>query len=277
MYYSLLLINNNIDLKQMETIQTVDLNAVAQSTPPPKRRGRPKGSGKKKTADAIDLDAEEKEMKQLREQLLQYADHNEDVVTKTVNDKLARLVNNMSIDELRARVRQGKKINSSRLDSVVGENLIWLANQSVGNLLDCVEELNESTEHDKLLQETVTSYFSLNVLDYVPMEIKMSGLYAAHVLKATYEAQKRATPVKQNKTNLPKPLPEMPVKKQESPITITPVAPPSSPVDTGVGINPPTPEPIKLNKRDIEASIGPMKEVRDRLIKFQADLSGFEM
>jgi hypothetical protein len=168
-------------------ITPVDLNVLKEDLPAPKKkRGRPK----KSAADPVQsIDDEEKEKKELREKLMQYADHNEDIVMRPVNDKVAKLVNEMSLDELRARCRQGKKICSGRMDNVVGNQVIELCNMSVGQILDCLEELQESTRNDELLHEVTTEYLSLHLLDMVPEEIKILGIYSSHVLTAYRNAQ----------------------------------------------------------------------------------------
>ena len=187
----------------MSEIKPVDLSSLP--TPPKRGRGRPKGSTKKKKQEqpeeqksswnpfANEISKEEKEAqerKDLEEKLLNMSDHNPDVVLKPVNNKIASTVREMDIEELRARVRMGRKIHSAKLDNHVGGQVIFLANETVGRFLDCVEELHKSTENDRLLQETTTEFLSLKILDWVPMELKLAGLYSSHVIKSYYEAVK---------------------------------------------------------------------------------------
>lgn len=243
----------------MSEINQVDLSAMQEKLPVKKGRGRPKGSGKKAVGKSapIDLDSEEREMKELKEKLLQFADHNPAVVEKPINDRIAKLVDNMSIDELRARCRQGKKICSGRMDSVVGEQLIYLANQTCGTLLECVDELQASTEKDKLLHETTTEYFSLHLLDFVPEEVKIMGIYSSHVLKAYYQAQMKA-PVAQQK----------PVVKLPEPVVLNADAEPF--VITKK--EEPKPDLIKLSRKDTQVVIPAVQETRDKLIRMREDL-----
>lgn len=247
----------------MSEITQVDLISIQETMPKKKGRGRPKGStGSKKTKVSevpLDIDAEEREMKELREKLMQYSDRNPDIVMKPVNDKISRLVNDMSIDELRARCRQGKKICSGRMDSVVGQQLIYISNQACGALLDCVEELQESTENDQLLHEVTTEYFSLHLLDHIPDELKITGIYASHLCKAYYEAQSK-NPVKPKK-----PTVEI---IQES--VQEPIAPVQEPVQETP--EPETREPFKLSKKDTQVSIPAVQEVRDKLIVMREQL-----
>lgn len=184
-------------------IKPVDLSSLP--TPPKRGRGRPKGSTKKKKQEqpeeqgsswnpfSSEISKEEKEAqerKELEEKLLNFADHNPDVVLKPINNKIASTVREMDIEELRARVRMGRKLSSSKLDNHVGGQCIFLANETVGRFLDCVEELHKSTENDRLLQETTTEFLSMRILDYVPTELKLAGLYSSHVIKSYYEAVK---------------------------------------------------------------------------------------
>lgn len=183
-------------------IKPVDLTTME---PPKRRRGRPAGSkGKKKKQEEPSAptsswnpfggedpeEAEKRERKELEEKLLNFADANPDVVLKPINNKINSTVKEMDIEELRARVRMGRKISTSKLDNCVGGQVIFLANETVGRMLNCVKELHESTENDRLLQECTTEYLSMHLLDYIPIELKISGIYASHVIKSYYEAVK---------------------------------------------------------------------------------------
>eukprot|EP00916_Digyalum_oweni_P004735 GHVL01008381.1.p1 GENE.GHVL01008381.1~~GHVL01008381.1.p1 ORF type:complete len:238 (-),score=30.38 GHVL01008381.1:331-1044(-) len=234
-------------------ITPVDLEQLKQTVPAPvkKRRGRPK-----KTATVADpvgaVEDEEMEMKKLKEQLLNYADHNPDVVMKPVNDKIAKLVNEMSIDELRARCRQGKKINAGRMDNVVGQQIIQLSNMAVGQMLDCLDELDESTRDDKLLNEVTTEYMSLHLLDFIPEEIKIAGIYSSHVLSAYREKQRKQ----------PKTVKKLPVIEMNVDVP--------SEVSEVVEVK----EEVKLAKKDVDNYIPRVQEVRDKLIRFRGELDG---
>lgn len=230
-------------------ITPIDLTQLKDNMPEQKKkRGRPaKKSTKSATDPVVSMESEEQEMRRLREQLLNYADHNPDIVERPVNNKLAKLVNEMSLDELRARCRQGKKINSSRMDSVVGKQVIQLCNLAVGQLLDCLEELQESTSKDKLLNETMTSYLSLHLLDYIPEEIKIAGIYSSHTLTAYQESLKR-------KDNKPIQRIQL-VTKEEPNQTVTEEVK----------------KEIKIASKDIESFIPRIQEVRDKLIRMKND------
>lgn len=185
----------NITEETTQKIDTVDISAVA----PKKKRGRPKktatGGSKNSPEDATDpLQKIVSEKDRLKEELIRLSDYNPEIVTKPVNDKISKLVEEMSIEELRERVRYGKRNQSSKMDSTVASQAIILANQLTGRMLGCLEELNDSSVKDRLLNECVKDYMCLNILDYIPNELKIGGLYGSHVAKAYYEASAKKTP-----------------------------------------------------------------------------------
>jgi len=192
-----------MDIKEIKSQgpNLIDLNSVDS---PKKKRGRPKKT--KPVAESIIEDEPPKltEKEKLKEELLRLSDYNDDIVTKPINDKLGALIDEMDLAELRARIRQGRKITSKKMDTQVAGQVIMIANQVAGNLLGCVEELNESTQKDELLKDTTKDYLALNVLDYIPTELKMMGLYGSHVGASYYKAQANAPKPK------PKPKPAKP-------------------------------------------------------------------
>ena len=197
----------------------IDINNLDSSK---KARGRPK-----KTKPTVQTATESEvpvltEKEKLQQELLRLADYNEDLVTKPINDKLGELIDEMSIAELRARIRQGRKITSKKMDTQVASQVIFLANQVAGNLLDCVDELNESTQKDELLRDTTKDYLAINVLDYVPTELKMMGLYGSHVGSSYYKAKlSNPKPKQKQKTKeAQETKKEDPLVKEESPAKI---------------------------------------------------------
>jgi hypothetical protein len=194
----------NFTEEQGQSIPTVDISAVS----PKKKRGRPKKTTTSTTKPAGWFSSEPStstddpltklvsEKEKLKNELLRLSDHNPDVITKPVNDKLARLVEDMSIEELRERVRFGKRNQASKMDGSVAAQTITIANQLTGRFLGCLEELNETSVKDKLLNECVKDYMCLNILDYIPNELKIGGLYGSHVANAYYTSQqKQAAPI----------------------------------------------------------------------------------
>ena len=175
-------------------IKTVDVSAVVA----PKKRA-PKARKQTKSAEPVadegfTLLTPTTEKERLQEELMRLADYNAEVVTKPVNDKVAKLVEEMDIEELKARIRVGKRKQSSKMDNSVAEQTINLCNQFTGRMLGCLEELNETSLKDELLKECTKEYLCLNVLDFIPHELKIGGLYGSHVASAYYKASAKITP-----------------------------------------------------------------------------------
>ena len=174
-----------------EQIKTIDINTLIV----PKKRGRPKKEDQKKTTENTGTVADPiTEKEKLKAELLRLSDYHPEIVSKPINDKIAKLVEEMSLDELRERVRYGHRNQSSKMDDSVSSQAIHMANQVAGRMLGCLEELNESSMKDKLLNECLKDYLCLNILDYIPNEIKIAGLYGSHVSSAYYTAGLKKTP-----------------------------------------------------------------------------------
>ena len=102
----------------------IDLNSINL---PKKSRGRPK-KVKNVTETIIEPDAPKlSEKEKLKEELLRLSDYNDDIVTKPINDKLGKLIDEMDLSELRARIRQGRKITSKKMDTSVASSVILMA------------------------------------------------------------------------------------------------------------------------------------------------------
>lgn len=168
-------------MESPEEIKMIDIDSVVKPKP---KRGRPKKKPAESAPEEPDSVKGPTEKERLKAELLRLSDYTPEVVTKPVNDKIAKLVEEMDLDELRERVRIGKRNQSSKMDNSVAVQTISLANQAVGRLLGCLEELNETSLKDKLLHESVKDYLCLNVLDFIPPEVKIGGLYGSHVVNA---------------------------------------------------------------------------------------------
>lgn len=203
----------NITEASDNNIETIDINTIVE---PKKKRGRPKKPSKKATepvstvdsGDTVQIGVTEKE--KLKAELLRLSDYHPEIVTKPVNDKISKLIEDMDIEELRERVRYGHRNQSSKMDNTVAQQTIHLANQLTGRMLGCLDELNETSLQDKLLNECVKDYMCMNILDYIPNELKIGGLYGSHVAKAYYDAS-----LKKPKTPIVTELPEEQKKELE--------------------------------------------------------------
>lgn len=185
----------------------VDLDNIEK---PKKKRGRPaKSKAPETSVDTVDLNDNEKE--KLQQELLMLGEGNPDFIVKPINSKLSETVEQMSINELKARIRQAKRQSCAKLDDSVVGNVINLANQLSGSLLGCYDELDASTRKDLLLKDTTKDYLSLNILDYIPAEIKILGLYGSHLTSSYYLSQMKLP--KQIPRQLPSP--DLNMDKQE--------------------------------------------------------------
>ena len=136
-------------------------------------------------------DSNEAEREKLQRELLSLAEINPDVVSKPVSTELSSKINEMSIEELKARISQGRRVVSKKLDNSVADQFLTLTNSVAGNLLGCYEELQESTQQDELLKESTRDFLSFNLLNLIPLEVKLGGLYSSHIVSAKYKAGKK--------------------------------------------------------------------------------------
>lgn len=159
---------------ELEPEKEIVLQNTQIDEPPKKKRGRPRKQPIVPEAEITD------ELSELREKLALIATRNPEIVTKplSVNTKA---IDAMNIQELRLRVSMGRQAAANQIDGSVSQQLISLTNQLAGGLLGCAEELHESTSNDKLLQGTTREYLSMNILDSIPAELKIAGLYSSHV------------------------------------------------------------------------------------------------
>jgi len=98
-------------------------------------------------------------------------------------------INQMSKTELQARIFDAKKQLNHKLDSSISNAGLSVVNLVIGNLLGCVEELNNHVNNDKILQDAAKDLLAFNVLNKVPPPIKVTGLYAMNVALALKEAK----------------------------------------------------------------------------------------
>ena len=138
----------------------------------------------------ISTEEELQELEYYRDQLANLSVHNPEVLTRPINYENQQIINEMTIDELKQRCLLGQRASCSKLDDSVTQNIITITNQLTGSLLGCIEELEQSTQQDKLLHATTKEYLSLNILDAISTEIKVLGLYASHVASSFYKSRK---------------------------------------------------------------------------------------
>ena len=172
----------------MENTELIILDKIKK----PRKQRKPKIIIEEPEEEIIEEPTEvnEDELLYYREQLINLSDRSPEILTQTINTDYS-LIDNMDLDEIKARIRLANRATCSKLDSSVTQNLIMMTNQVCGRLLGCVEELESSTREDKLLHDTAKNYLGLNVLDHIPTEIKLFGLYGSHVANSWVVAKKR--------------------------------------------------------------------------------------
>ena len=132
--------------------------------------------------DEFDTDAEFKRLRKELESII-LNNPNIDLDTK-VNTSVLQKINNMSIDELKARIFNAKRELNSHLDSKISDGALNIVNQIVGRMLNCVDELETEVMKDNLLRQSAKELLSMNILSMIPSQIKVAGLYSVDVATA---------------------------------------------------------------------------------------------
>lgn len=149
----------------------------------------------------LDLDALEteypnvatnQELQSLRNELLQILMSNPNIDLKSPIELTPfQTINTMTIDELKARIFQAKRELSSKTDLKISDSALGLVNLFVGNMLGCLDELQDEVQKDVLLRETVKDTLSINLLSKIPPQLKVTGLYAMNVGTAVSKARSK--------------------------------------------------------------------------------------
>lgn len=100
---------------------------------------------------------------------------------RPVNTTVLEKINNMSVEELKARIFNAKRELNGKLDLKISDGALSLVNQVVGRILGCCEELEQEVMKDQLLRESTKEMMSMNLLSKVPSQIKVAGLYSLNV------------------------------------------------------------------------------------------------
>jgi hypothetical protein len=136
--------------------------------------------------------AELREIQNLRNELLQILMSNPNIDLKSpVELSPFQAINTMSVEELKARIFQAKRDLSSKTDLKISDSALGLVNLFVGNMLGCLDELQEEVNKDVLLRETVKDTLSINLLSKIPPQLKVTGLYAMNVGTAISKARSK--------------------------------------------------------------------------------------
>ena len=125
------------------------------------------------------LEENDKELKKLREELENLVMSNPMLdLSKTVNTNVFEQIHDMTKEELKARIFQAKREFNGKLDMKISDAGLTVVNLVVGNMLGCVEELQEEVDKDIVLREATRDMLSMGFLSKIPPQIKVSGLFA---------------------------------------------------------------------------------------------------
>lgn len=137
--------------------------------------------------ETIEVD---KDTEKLRSELMNIMMNNPQV---DLNSPVSTLgmdkVNAMSKVELQSRIFDAKRQLNTKLDSSISNAGLSVVNLIVGNLLGCVEELNNHVNNDKILQDAAKDLLAFNILNKIPPPIKVTGLYGINVALALKESK----------------------------------------------------------------------------------------
>jgi hypothetical protein len=132
------------------------------------------------------------ELQNLRNELLQILMSNPNIDLKSPIELTPfQAINTMSAEELKARIFQAKRELSSKTDLKISDSALGLVNLFVGNMLGCLDELQDEVNKDVLLRETVKDTLSINLLSKIPPQLKVTGLYAMNVGTAMSKARSK--------------------------------------------------------------------------------------
>lgn len=136
------------------------------------------------------IDVGDKELEKLRRELEQIVLSNPTLdIDKPYSNTTLEKIQTMSASELRARIFQAKRELTSQIDCKISDGALSFANQLVGRMLGCVDELNEQVMNDKVLRESTKDLLSMQLLSKIPPNLKVSGLYAVNVGVALQKAK----------------------------------------------------------------------------------------
>ena len=129
---------------------------------------------------------DENRMRKLQNELKSLVLNNPSAIdlTKPIGYNHLESIYDMDINELEARIFDAKLTFNKKIDSKVADSALSLTNQVVGGLLNCVQELEEEVSKDEVLREATKDLLSFRVLNYIPIEMKVSGLYSLDVATA---------------------------------------------------------------------------------------------
>lgn len=141
------------------------------------------------------------EILKLRNELLNIIMNNPSFdIGKPINTTPFERINQMGLEELKARIFDAKRTLSSKTDLSISDNILTLVNMVVGRVLNCIEELETTVKNDIVLRETVKDALSMTILSKIPPQMKVGALYSIDVAKAM-QKRKQSMPSPEPSSN----------------------------------------------------------------------------
>jgi hypothetical protein len=133
---------------------------------------------------------DDKELTKLRKELEQIVLANPSLdIDKPYSNTTLEKIQTMNATELRARIFQAKRELTCQLDCKISDGALSFANQVIGRMLGCVDELHAQVMNDTILRESTKDLLSMQLLSKIPPNLKVSGLYAVNVGVALQKAK----------------------------------------------------------------------------------------
>jgi hypothetical protein len=183
------LMNHKIEVKDSK-----EGKAPRPVLPPRKKKTKKPASGRRTPAVAPAAPAApaageaEEERQQLVYMLRNALAVNPDLLQETVDVTSVQQIEQMSTDELHARLIAFKRGNVAKVSDNINERLIMIVDSIIGKVLGCGKELRSINAKDKALHESTKASLG-DVILFIPPHIRTAIFYAINVAKAVSEVR----------------------------------------------------------------------------------------
>jgi uncharacterized C2H2 Zn-finger protein len=140
-------------------------------------------------------------IQKLRDELLNLCVNNNIDLNKPINNNFTEKINSMSVDELKMRIIQAKKVLNDKMDYKLSNQILNISNLIIGKFLNCLDELNTEVEKDLLLKDSVKSVCSESILNKLTPTTKIGALYSLNIASAMNKAKDRIETEKQKEAS----------------------------------------------------------------------------
>lgn len=143
-------------------------------------------------------------IQKLRDELLNLCINNNIDLNKPVDgfcNNFTEKINSMSVDELKMRIIQAKKVLNDKMDYKLSNQILNISNLVIGKFLNCLDELNQEVEKDLLLKDSVKTVCSESILNKLTPTTKIGALYSLNIASAMNKAKDRIEKEKEKELN----------------------------------------------------------------------------